>query len=205
MKGRALEGRGRRSPAIGCGRPGEVLLHPGPVFVVVGDDAEFAAGRKDSAGVGQEAVLDHAVLVVLALGPGVGEVEVDHAGPSRPGIASGGTRPRRRGEAGRWSGPGGGPIGGVGVELAFPFDAQNVDAGAGSLCWRRKVPLPEPISISNGRSGLANQGRGSIHPALGLVMKSSGRDGRSREESPITPGAASRVRPRPSPNDIGGV
>ena len=46
---------------------------------MIGDDPQLAAGDEDAVGVLQEGVLHDAFLVVPLLGPGVGEVEVDHA------------------------------------------------------------------------------------------------------------------------------
>lgn len=59
-----IEGLAGAAPAV------EVGFHPRPVVVVVGDNAQFAAGDEAAEHLFKEAVLHDAVLVVLGLRPG---------------------------------------------------------------------------------------------------------------------------------------
>ena len=99
---------------------------------MVGDDAELAPGDEGSPGVGEEAVLHDAVFVVLALGPGIAEVEMDDAddrGGHAPAEELGGVGAEHAGVGGVDAAE---AISGVGVVLVLPLDAEEVGVGAGA-------------------------------------------------------------------------
>src|SRR5271154_3266866 len=54
------------------------LLDLVKIFLVVGDDLDAAGGLEDALELHEERGLDEAALVVALLGPGVGEIDVDH-------------------------------------------------------------------------------------------------------------------------------
>ncbi len=69
----ALEGGGFGEAGIGE----EVAAHLAEVFLVVGGDVDEAAGFEGAEEVAGEGLAEEAVFVVAALGPGIGEKEVD--------------------------------------------------------------------------------------------------------------------------------
>ena len=126
---------------IGPAPAGEVLFHPGPVVVVVGDDAQLRAGRQYAQALGEELVLDHAPAVVACFGPRVGEIEVDdlhgmigHAPADKlAGIGA------EHADIGYRGAPD--AVGGVHVELAGVLDAEEVGMGLGGGTLNEERPF----------------------------------------------------------------
>lgn len=123
-----------------------VFYVPGPKVIVVGDEAQLAAGREDAMEFDHGVILDDAAFVMSFLRPGIGEVEVDDLHDALlvgGGVIKGWAAPipdKFGGIASEqfyiFEVPAAHAIGSVAVELAGPFDAEEV-------CLRLKLGLLE--------------------------------------------------------------